>query len=146
MTLQPEALPMRLFLRPVIPCLKNYDVGNCELLAVVLKLQQWRHWLEGADYPFIVWKDHKNLPYLRTAHRVNSSQGWWALFLDRFNFTFTYRPGSGNKGMKPDAFSHRCAPEMEEPSEETVIPYSCVSCQVKDRAGGPGGSKGPSHS
>ena len=29
---------------------------------VVLALQEWHHWLEGAEVPFIVWTDHKNLP------------------------------------------------------------------------------------
>ena len=40
-----------------------------ELLAVVLALQDWRHWLEGAAESFLVWIDHKNLDYLRGAKR-----------------------------------------------------------------------------
>ncbi|KAI3356936.1 hypothetical protein L3Q82_003577 [Scortum barcoo] len=44
-----------------------------ELLAVVLALQEWRHWLEGAEQPFLVWTDHKNLAYLRSAKRLNPS-------------------------------------------------------------------------
>lgn len=46
---------------------RNYAVGNRELLAVVLALEEWRHWLEGVDQPFVVWTDHKNLSYLRSA-------------------------------------------------------------------------------
>lgn len=30
------------------------DVGNRELLAVVLAFQEWQHWLEGAVHPFLV--------------------------------------------------------------------------------------------
>ena len=36
---------------------KNYDVGNCELLAVKMALE-WRPWLEGEEHPFIVWTGH----------------------------------------------------------------------------------------
>lgn len=44
---------------------RNYNVGNCELLAMKLALEEWRHWLEGASHPFIVLTDHKNVEYLR---------------------------------------------------------------------------------
>ena len=30
----------------------NYDIGNKELLAVKLALEEWRQWLEGAQVPF----------------------------------------------------------------------------------------------
>lgn len=78
-------------------------MGNRELLAVVLALQEWRHWLEGAEHIFIIWTDHKNLEHLRIAKRLNPRQARWALFLERFRFTLTYRPGSRN--VKPDALS-----------------------------------------
>ena len=75
---------------------RNYDVGNRELLAVVLVLQEWRHWLEGSTHTFVVWTDHKNLSYLHSTQIPNSRQAWWALFLGLFNFILTYRPGSRN--------------------------------------------------
>ncbi|KAI3375481.1 hypothetical protein L3Q82_003807 [Scortum barcoo] len=53
---------------------RNYDVGNRELLAIKVALEEWRHWLEGAEQPFIVWTDHKNLGYLKSAKRLNSRQ------------------------------------------------------------------------
>ena len=59
---------------------RNYDVGNRELLAVKLALEEWRHWLEGAEHPFIVWTDHKNLEYIKKAKRLNSRQARWPLF------------------------------------------------------------------
>ncbi|KAI3377213.1 hypothetical protein L3Q82_009125 [Scortum barcoo] len=59
---------------------RNYDVGNKELLAVKVALEEWRHWLEGAEQPFIVWTDHKNLKYLKSAKRLNSRQARWAHF------------------------------------------------------------------
>lgn len=59
--------PCAFFSRHLTPAERNYNVGNRELLAVVLALQEWRHWLEGAAHPFIVWTNHKNQAYLRSA-------------------------------------------------------------------------------
>ncbi|KAL2095538.1 hypothetical protein ACEWY4_007686 [Coilia grayii] len=81
----------------------NYDIGDRELLAVKLALEECRHWLEGPSVPFIVWTDHKNLEYIRTAKRLNPRQARWSLFFSRFNFSLSYRPGSRN--VKPDALS-----------------------------------------
>ncbi|KAI5615382.1 hypothetical protein C0J50_8763, partial [Silurus asotus] len=53
---------------------QNYDIGNRELLAIKLALEEWRHWLEGAEHPFTVITDHKNLQYLREARRLNPRQ------------------------------------------------------------------------
>lgn len=50
----------------------KYDVVNRELLAVVLALQDWRHWLEGAKEQFTIYNDHKNLAYIRATKRLNS--------------------------------------------------------------------------
>ncbi|KAL0159426.1 hypothetical protein M9458_043151, partial [Cirrhinus mrigala] len=44
---------------------RNYDIGNQELLAINMALEEWRHWLEGAKHPFIIWMDHQNLIYIR---------------------------------------------------------------------------------
>ena len=80
--------------------------------------------MEGTVQSFVVWTDHKNLAYLRSARRLNSRQARWALFLGRFDFTLSYRPGS--KNTKPDALSRQFTPEEEEGREETILPSSCV--------------------
>ncbi|XP_026103014.1 uncharacterized protein LOC113074396 [Carassius auratus] len=95
--------PCAFFSRRLSPAERNYDIGNRELLAVRLALGEWRHWLEGSVQPFLVWTDHKNLEYIRSAKRLSSRQARWALFFARFNFTLSYRPGS--KNTKPDALS-----------------------------------------
>lgn len=73
--------PCAFLSRKLSPAERNYDVGNRELLAVKAALEEWRHWLEGAEVPFLVWTDHKNLEYIRTAKRLNSRQArqrfWW---------------------------------------------------------------------
>ncbi|KAI3358929.1 hypothetical protein L3Q82_015322 [Scortum barcoo] len=112
------------FSRRLTPAERNYDVGNRELLAVVLALQEWRHWLEGAEQPFLVWTDHKNLAYLRSAKRLNPRQARWALFLSRFEFTLTYRPGSHN--TKPDALSRQFSLDTSPSEPASILPPSCI--------------------
>lgn len=116
--------PCAFFSHRLSPPERNYDIGNRELLAVRLALGEWRHWLEGAAQPFLVWTDHKNLEYIRSARRLSSRQARWALFFGRFNFTLSYRPGS--KNIKPDALSRLFeAPEGRE-SADTILPKGVV--------------------
>ncbi|KAI3354811.1 hypothetical protein L3Q82_004536 [Scortum barcoo] len=108
---------------------KNYDVGNRELLAIKVALEEWRHWLEGAEQPFLVWTDHKNLGYLKSAKRLNSRQARWALFFffSRFRFTLSYRPGSQN--AKPDALSRlACMIRNRLPKNRSLSYHLCLNC------------------
>ncbi len=65
--------PCAFFSHRLSPAERNYDIGNSELLAVKLALEEWLHWLEGSGVPFVVWTDHKNLEYIQSAKRLNSS-------------------------------------------------------------------------
>ncbi len=49
---------------------QNYNIRNQELLA----LEEWRHWLEGANHPFMVITNHMNLQYLHHAKWLNPRQ------------------------------------------------------------------------
>ena len=78
--------PCAFFSRRLSPAERNYGIGDRELLAIKLALEEWRHWLEGVDTPFIVWTDHKNLEYIKSAKRLNSRQARWSIFFSRFTF------------------------------------------------------------
>ena len=68
-------------------------------------MEEWRHFLEGAEHGFEVWTDHKNLEYFWSAKKLNRRQAQWSLFLARFDFILHHRPG---KSMgKLDALSRR---------------------------------------
>lgn len=70
-----EAAPTRLSVPQALIGEKNYDIGNRELLAIKVALEEWCHWLEGAQQPFLMFT----------------------------NFHLSYRPGAQN--IKPDALS-----------------------------------------
>ena len=116
--------PCAFYSHRLTPAERNYDVGNRELLAVRLALEEWRHWLEGASVPFLVWTDHKNLEYIRTAKRLNPRQARWSMFFARFDFTLSYRPG--HKNVKPDALSRRFCPSERPLEPDTILPTRCV--------------------
>ncbi len=120
--------PCAFFSRKLSPAEKNYDIGNRELLAIKLTLEEWRHWLEGAQLPFMVLTDHKNLEYLRDAKRLNPRQARWARFFTRFHFSISYRPGSRNKA---DALSCLHAPEDDCKDPESILLEDMFLCPIQ---------------
>lgn len=63
--------PCVFFSRKLTTAEVNYDVGNRELLFMKAALEEWRHWLEGANHPFLIITDHRNLAYLRENKWIN---------------------------------------------------------------------------
>ena len=112
--------PCAFFSRRLSPAERNYAVGDWELLELKLALEEWRHLLEGSTVPFLVWTDHRNLEYLRSAKRLNPRQARWSLLFNRFDFTLSYRPGSRNGKLDALSLLHASPPETETP--ETILP------------------------
>jgi len=50
---------------------RNYEIHDKEMLAIIRKLESWRHLLEGAQFKFEIWKNHKNLEYFMKAQKLN---------------------------------------------------------------------------
>lgn len=107
------------------PAEHNYDVGDRERLAIKLALEEWRHWLEGAQHSVLVWTDHKNLSYIQSAKRLNPRQSRWSPVFSRFNL---YRPGSRN--TKPDTLSRIHSPDDSQKEPATILPPSCLVASV----------------
>ncbi|KAI2645678.1 Transposon Tf2-6 polyprotein [Labeo rohita] len=114
-----ELHPCAYFSKKLSPAERNYDIGNRELLAIKLALEEWRHWLEGSIHPFQVLTDHKNLQYLREAKRLTPRQARWALFFTRFQFTISYRPGA--KNVRADALSRIYSPEETQEPIDPIL-------------------------
>ena len=108
--------PCTFFSHHLSPAEQNYPIDR-ELLALAL---EWLHLLEGSVVPFLVWTDHRNLEYLRTAKLLNPRQARWSLFFIRFPFSLSYRLGS--KNVKPDALSHLHSPSQSSEVPTTVLP------------------------
>jgi len=84
---------------------RNYEIHDKEMLAIVRGLEAWRHLLEGAQFKFEIWMDHKNLEYFMKTQKLNRRQARWALYLSQFDFTLKHVAGS--KMGKADGLSRR---------------------------------------
>ena len=133
--------PCAFFSRRLTPAERNYAVGDREKLA----LEEWCHLLDGATVPFLLWMDHRNLEYLRSAKRLNPRQARWSLLFNRFDFSLSYRPGSRNG--KPDALSRLHAPPPEVQTPETILPaqtlVAATRLEIEDRVKRSLGSEAP---
>uniref|UniRef100_A0A8C5LUM7 Gypsy retrotransposon integrase-like protein 1 n=1 Tax=Leptobrachium leishanense TaxID=445787 RepID=A0A8C5LUM7_9ANUR len=114
--------PVAYFSRTLTAPERNYDVGDRELLAIKMSLEEWRHLLEGSEFPITIFTDHKNLEYLQKAKRLKPRQARWALFFCRFNLHITHRPGS--KNGKADALSRMNFVQLPD-EDEYILPKSC---------------------
>ncbi|PNX95310.1 hypothetical protein L195_g018500 [Trifolium pratense] len=108
--------------QPIAYFSKALSAGNLaksvyekELMALVLCIQYWRHYLLGKQ--FTVFTDHKSLKHL-LQQRITSpdQQGWLAKLLG-YQFEVKYKPGLENKAA--DSLS-RCYDEAE---YSTLISY-----------------------
>ena len=84
---------------------RNYEIHDKEMLVIIRGLESWRHLLEGVQFKFEIWMDHKNLEYFMKAQKLNQRQAQWALYLSKFNFTLKHVPGT--RMGKVDGLSRR---------------------------------------
>jgi len=84
---------------------RNYKIHDKEMLAIIHTLEEWRYFLEGAQYLVKIWTDHKNLEYFMMAKKLNCHQARWSLYLARFDFKLIHC--SRHSMRKPDMLSQR---------------------------------------
>jgi hypothetical protein len=71
---------------------RNYEIYDCEMLAITEALKDWRMYLEGLPQPFEIITDHRNLEFWRTAQNLTRCQAQWALLLADYDFVLIYKP------------------------------------------------------
>ncbi|KAK9406808.1 hypothetical protein NXF25_005582 [Crotalus adamanteus] len=95
---------------------RRWAVWEKEAFAVKWALSTWRHLLEGAQHPFEVWTDHKNLTVLQTPRRLAPKHVRWAQYFQRFRFHFKVVPGG--KNFLADTLSR--LPQYDSKKEEVI--------------------------
>ena len=80
---------------------RNYEIYDREMLAIIRALEDWWHYLEGLPQPFDIISDHRNLQYWCTAQNLTRCQARWSLYLSRFDFLLTHKPGTTNTQADP---------------------------------------------
>ncbi|SJL01317.1 uncharacterized protein ARMOST_04637 [Armillaria ostoyae] len=84
---------------------RNYEIYDKELLAIMLALADWRHYLMGALEDVEIWTDHQNLQYFRKPQKLNRQQARWVTELAEYHFVLKHKPGTAN--VKADLLSRR---------------------------------------
>jgi len=97
--------PVAFYSKSLSPVEWNYEIHDKEMLAIIRALEEWRHFLEGAQHLVEIWTDHKNLEYFMMAKKLNCHQARWSLYLAHFDFKLTHCPGCSMG--KPDTLSRR---------------------------------------
>ena len=112
--------PVAYYSKSMNPAERNYIIHDKELLAIVMALMYFRHYLEGAKHQTEIWTDHSNLQYFMTKQKLTRRQARWALVLSRFDFALTHHPGTHNKS---DALSRRPDHKggVEHDNEERIL-------------------------
>ncbi|SJL05427.1 uncharacterized protein ARMOST_08794 [Armillaria ostoyae] len=82
---------------------RNYEIYDKELLAIMLALAEWRHYLMGALEDVEIWTDHQNLQYFRKPQKLNRRQARWVTELAEYHFVLKHKPGTAN--VKADLLS-----------------------------------------
>ena len=76
-------------------------------------LADWCQYLMGAQRPFKIWTDHRNLAYFCQPQKLNWRQVRWHMELQSYNFTMIHQPG--HSMHKTDTLSrlkeHAAGPE-----------------------------------
>jgi len=74
--------PIAFYSKSLSPVEQNYKIYDKEMLIIIHALEEWRHFLKGAQHPVEIWTDHKNLEYFMTAKKLNCRQACWSLVKD----------------------------------------------------------------
>ena len=68
---------------------QNYDIHDKELLAIIISLEIWKIYVEGA-LQFTIYTNHKNLFQFIIIKQLNRRQIWWLKLLKQYKFKIQY--------------------------------------------------------
>ncbi|SJL16681.1 uncharacterized protein ARMOST_20210 [Armillaria ostoyae] len=101
---------------------RNYEIYDKELLAIMLALSDWRHYLMGALEDVEIWMDHQNLQYFRKPQKLNRRQARWVTELAEYHFILKHKPGTAN--VKADLLSRRSDHDQGEDDNRDITVLS----------------------
>jgi hypothetical protein len=107
---------------------RRYCSTYREILAVVVFLKQFRHFLWGRK--FTLRTDHSSLKWLRNFKEAEGMFARWISTLDTYNFEIQHRKGSLH--VNADALSRRCCREKCECTIASVTQSikSTIKCKL----------------
>ena len=83
----------------------RYPIHEQELLAIIVALKSWRHYLMGSKFTITIMSDHKSLTQFKTQPQLSGRQARWQDVLANYNFDIQYVEGKAN--VVADGLSRR---------------------------------------
>lgn len=121
--------PIAYLSKKMLPAEKNYPIHEQELLAIIIALKEWRHYLLGTK--FTVYTDHNSLKYLQSQPHLSARQVRWTEFLQQFDIDLQYKPGKSN--VVADALSRRPDHKVTEPAD-TINAVECNQVTTRSQS------------
>ena len=116
----------------------NYPIHDKELLAIMVALGNWRHWLIATDIPVCIYTDHKNLTYFLQKSKLNRRQLRWSEVLADYNIVIRHLPGRENVAdpltrkaeyqLSPEELMKYETELFKQKDQEIVVRYIEVNC------------------
>ena len=121
---KPATHPIAYYSATFTPTERNYDIYECELLAVMKFLAHWRPYLGWTKEPFTILTDHANLQYWKAPQNLNRQMARWHADLQKYDFEIQHIPGKIN--TPANALS--CLPDADQGKDDnqkvTLLPPS----------------------
>ena len=114
-----ECHPVAFFSHAMFKAERGYPVHERELLAIVLALRTWRHYLYNSDFTVSCRTDHRPLQHFMEQSTLSGRQVRWQTFLSEFNLVISYLPGADNHFA--DGLSRR--PDLRLMAIGAIAPY-----------------------
>ena len=114
-----ECHPVALFSHAMSKAERGYPVHERELLAIVLALRTWRHYLYNSDFTVSCRTDHRPLQHFMEQSTLSGRQVRWQTFLCEFDLEISYLPGADNHFA--DGLSRR--PDLRLMAIGAIAPY-----------------------
>jgi hypothetical protein len=107
---------------------RNYEIWDCEMLAITKAFKNWRQFLAGLDNPFKIWTNHRNLEFWCTMQHLTRRQARWALLLANYNFVLIHKPGKENGIADPLSHPSRFqVTDAEDNRDQLILNPECFA-------------------
>jgi hypothetical protein len=111
----------------------RYPIHEQELLAIIVALKAWRHYLMGARFTITIMSDHKSLTQFKTQPLLSGRQARWKDVLADYDFDIVYVEGKAN--VVADGLSRRPDHQRQQAAADKELLLQAIELFAEDTIG-----------